>query len=60
YLEVCRLVLVDDLTVAKSGAVPCFPPHYNIYDRFVGMYHNCISSRVRSDYRACFRVMQKA
>uniref|UniRef100_A0A9J2PAF8 Exocyst complex component Sec6 n=1 Tax=Ascaris lumbricoides TaxID=6252 RepID=A0A9J2PAF8_ASCLU len=47
YLEVCRLVLVDDLTVAKSGAVPCFPPHYNIYDRFVGMYHNCISSRLR-------------
>ncbi|VDK45758.1 unnamed protein product [Anisakis simplex] len=47
YLEVCRLVFVDDLLVARSGAVPCFPPHYNIYERFVGMYHNCISSRLR-------------
>ncbi|VDM46063.1 unnamed protein product [Toxocara canis] len=47
YLEVCRLVFVDDLAVAKSGAVPCFPPQYNIYERFVGMYHNCISSRLR-------------
>uniref|UniRef100_A0A0R3S2D1 Exocyst complex component Sec6 n=1 Tax=Elaeophora elaphi TaxID=1147741 RepID=A0A0R3S2D1_9BILA len=47
YLEVCRLVLVDDLMVAKSAASPCFPPSYGIYDRFVAMYHNLLSGRVR-------------
>ncbi|MCP9260184.1 Exocyst complex component 3 [Dirofilaria immitis] len=47
YLEVCRLVLVDDLMVAKSAASPCFPPSYGIYDRFVSMYHNLLSGRLR-------------
>ncbi|VDD94641.1 unnamed protein product [Enterobius vermicularis] len=47
YLEVCRLVLTEDLTVAKCSAVQCFPPNYDIYERFVGMYHNCLSSRLR-------------
>lgn len=47
YLEVCRLVLVDDLLVAKSAASPCFPPSYEIYDRFVSMYHNLLSGRLR-------------
>uniref|UniRef100_A0A1I8EWE1 Uncharacterized protein n=1 Tax=Wuchereria bancrofti TaxID=6293 RepID=A0A1I8EWE1_WUCBA len=47
YLEVCRLVVVDDLLVAKSAASPCFPPSYEIYDRFVSMYHNLLSGRLR-------------
>ncbi|VDN02575.1 unnamed protein product [Thelazia callipaeda] len=47
YLEVCRLVLVNDLMVAKSAASPCFPPYYEIYDRFVSIYHNLLSGRLR-------------
>ncbi|VDO55193.1 unnamed protein product [Onchocerca flexuosa] len=47
YLEVCRFILVDDLMVAKSAASPCFPPSYGIYDRFVSMYHNLLSARLR-------------
>uniref|UniRef100_A0A0N5AZF8 Exocyst complex component Sec6 n=1 Tax=Syphacia muris TaxID=451379 RepID=A0A0N5AZF8_9BILA len=47
YLEVCRLVLVEDLTVARGGAVQCFPPSYDIYECFVNMYHKCISARLR-------------
>ncbi|VDN29809.1 unnamed protein product [Gongylonema pulchrum] len=46
YLEICRLVLVNDLLVAKSAAAPCFPPCYGIYDRFVSMYHSLLSERV--------------
>ncbi|EYC08519.1 hypothetical protein Y032_0065g3594 [Ancylostoma ceylanicum] len=46
YLEVCRKVIVDDLQLARA-AVPCFPPDYQIYDRFVHMYHNCVCKRLR-------------
>ncbi|WKX93298.1 hypothetical protein Q1695_010944 [Nippostrongylus brasiliensis] len=46
YLEVCRKVIVDDLQIARA-AVPCFPPDYQIYDRFVHMYHNCVCKRLR-------------
>jgi exocyst complex component 3 len=45
---VCRRIVLDDLRVAKSGVVPCFPPEYQIYDRFVGFYHNCLSRRVNA------------
>ncbi|KAJ1357703.1 Exocyst complex component S6 [Parelaphostrongylus tenuis] len=46
YLEMCRKVIVDDLQLARA-AIPCFPPDYQIYDRFVHMYHNCICKRLR-------------
>ncbi|VDL69963.1 unnamed protein product [Nippostrongylus brasiliensis] len=41
-----RKVIVDDLQIARA-AVPCFPPDYQIYDRFVHMYHNCVCKRLR-------------
>ncbi|CAD5213132.1 unnamed protein product [Bursaphelenchus okinawaensis] len=47
YLEVCRRTVIQDLNVVKSALVPCFPPHYMIYDRYIHMYHDCLSSRVR-------------
>ncbi|KAK0428448.1 hypothetical protein QR680_010811 [Steinernema hermaphroditum] len=47
YLEVCRRVIVEDLKVAKLAVVNCFPPHYQIYERFVQMYHNCVSRKLR-------------
>lgn len=46
YLEVCRRVIVEDLKVVKSGLVACFPPEYKIYDRYINMYHEAISSKV--------------
>ncbi|CAB3411296.1 unnamed protein product [Caenorhabditis bovis] len=46
YLEVCRNVIIDDLTLAKA-AIPCFPPEYQIYDRLVSMYHNAVCARLR-------------
>ena len=45
YLEVCRRVVIEDLLLAKA-AVPCFPPEYQIYDRYVHMYHNRLCNRV--------------
>lgn len=46
YLEVMRLLILDDLRVVKSLCVPCFPPSYNILERYVFMYHNCLSKLV--------------
>jgi exocyst complex component 3 len=39
--------MTEDLRVAKSGTVGCFPPDYQIYDRYVSMYHHCVARRVR-------------
>ena len=46
YLELCRRVVVGDLKIVKSGLIPCFPPEYKIYDRYIDMYHTAISRRV--------------
>ncbi|CAJ0950750.1 unnamed protein product, partial [Mesorhabditis belari] len=47
YLEVIRVVVRDDLLTAKNAAQPCFPPEYQIFDRFVNMYHRAVSRRLR-------------
>lgn len=47
YLEVCRKIVVDDLTVVKSGLVTFFPPEYSIYDRMITFYHNCVTDRIK-------------
>ncbi|KAI1720371.1 exocyst complex component sec6 domain-containing protein [Ditylenchus destructor] len=47
YLEVCRRTVVEDLKIVKSGMVACFPPEYNIYDRYIKMYHDTIALRVK-------------
>ncbi|CAL2033433.1 unnamed protein product [Caenorhabditis brenneri] len=46
YLEVCRNVIMDDLQLAKV-AIPCFPPDWQIYERYVHMYHNSVCRRLR-------------
>ncbi|XP_073846465.1 exocyst complex component 3-like [Musca autumnalis] len=47
-LEVLRQNILEDLRVVKSLCVPCFPPHYNIFETYVRMYHeelsNCIEN----------------
>uniref|UniRef100_A0A914CXN7 Exocyst complex component 3 n=1 Tax=Acrobeloides nanus TaxID=290746 RepID=A0A914CXN7_9BILA len=47
YLEVCRRTVVEDLKIVKRSLVACFPPEYKIYDRYIQMYHDSISQRLR-------------
>lgn len=46
YLEVMRLLMLEDLSVVKSLCVPCFPPSYRILERYVNMYHGCLAKLV--------------
>ncbi|XP_038574754.1 exocyst complex component 3-like [Micropterus salmoides] len=46
-LEITRKYVLDDLIVVKNLMVQCFPPHYNTFNRFFGLYHNAVSSRVK-------------
>lgn len=46
-LEITRKYVLDDLIVVKNLMVQCFPPHYNTFDRFFGLYHNAVSTRVK-------------
>lgn len=48
HLEVTRQIIVDDLKTVKSACVPCFPPHYDIVNRYLSMYHNCLSRHLQS------------
>lgn len=43
HLEVTRLLVLEDLRVVKTLCVPCFPPEYDILNRFMEMYHNCLA-----------------
>ncbi|XP_078121062.1 exocyst complex component 3 [Sander vitreus] len=46
-LEITRKYVLDDLIVVKNLMVQCFPQHYNTFNRFFGLYHNAVSSRVK-------------
>jgi exocyst complex component 3 len=43
HLEVTRQLVLEDLRVVKTLCEPCFPPHYNIVQSYINMYHNNIS-----------------
>jgi len=43
YLELTRQLILEDLRVVKTLCGPCFPPHYNIVNEFVNMYHTSLS-----------------
>ncbi|XP_022122794.1 exocyst complex component 3 [Pieris rapae] len=47
YLELTRQLILEDLRVVKTLCVPCFPPHYDIVNKYVDMYHNCLSSSLQ-------------
>lgn len=47
HLEVTRQLLLEDLKVIKTLCEPCFPPHYDIVNRLVKMYHDCLSKRLQ-------------
>ncbi|XP_017867250.1 PREDICTED: exocyst complex component 3 [Drosophila arizonae] len=43
-LEILRQIILEDLRVVKSLCVPCFPPHYDIFNEYVKFYHEGLSS----------------
>ncbi|XP_044742175.1 exocyst complex component 3 [Chrysoperla carnea] len=47
YLELIRMLIVEDLRVVKTLCLPCFPPHYDIFNRYVKMYHECLSTHLQ-------------
>lgn len=46
YLELTRLLILEDLRVVKTLCGPCFPPSYDIVDKFVKMYHTSLSQHL--------------
>ena len=47
HLELIRQITLKDLRIAKSLCQPVFPPHYNILEHFLQLYHEALSNRVR-------------
>jgi len=47
YLELTRQLILEDLRVVKTLCVPCFPPHYDIVNKFVHMYHSSLSHHLQ-------------
>uniref|UniRef100_A0A6M2DID1 Putative exocyst complex subunit sec6 n=1 Tax=Xenopsylla cheopis TaxID=163159 RepID=A0A6M2DID1_XENCH len=47
YLELTRQLILEDLRVVKTLCVPCFPPHYDILNTYVNMYHTCLSRHLQ-------------
>ncbi|GAB6023908.1 SNARE-binding exocyst subunit S6, variant 2 [Chamberlinius hualienensis] len=43
HLEVTRQIVLQDLKIVKSLCIPCFPPSYDIFNKYVMMYHDCLS-----------------
>ena len=47
HLELIRMITKEDLRVAKTLCVPVFPPHYNILEHFIDLYHEALSNRLK-------------
>ncbi|KAK7861654.1 hypothetical protein R5R35_006569 [Gryllus longicercus] len=47
YLELTRQLILEDLRVVKTLCVPCFPPQYDIVNKYVNMYHTCLSQHLQ-------------
>ncbi|XP_034945828.1 exocyst complex component 3 [Chelonus insularis] len=48
YLELIRQKIVEDLRVVKTLCGPCFPPKYDIVNKFVRMYHTSLSQYLKN------------
>jgi len=48
HLEVIRMVMLEDLRIAKHHLAPCFPPHYDIFHHCVSLYHSVVGERLHS------------
>ena len=48
HLEVIRMVMLEDLRIAKNHLVPVFPPRYNIAQHCISLYHSVVSDRLQT------------
>ncbi|KAA0202992.1 hypothetical protein HAZT_HAZT003038 [Hyalella azteca] len=46
HLEVIRLLTLEDLRVVKGLCVQCFPPHYDVVNTFIAMYHTAVANHL--------------
>ncbi|ESN93347.1 hypothetical protein HELRODRAFT_157895 [Helobdella robusta] len=46
HLEVTRQIVLEDLRVVKTLCGQCFPPHYNMVEKYIEMYHMAISTHL--------------
>jgi len=46
-LEMTRILLLEDLKVAKNLLPNCFPPSYEIFDKYVMWYHSALAAHFR-------------
>ena len=46
HLEVIRIVMLEDLRIAKHHLVHCFPPKQNIFQYCISLYHEAATKRV--------------
>ena len=47
HLELIRKFTLEDLRIVKTLCVPVFPPHYNILEYYIGLYHDAITTRLK-------------
>ncbi len=47
HLEVIRLLVIEDLRVVKTLCPSCFPPHWDIVDQFVQLYHTKLTKHLK-------------
>jgi len=46
-LEMTRILLLEDLKVAKNLLPNCFPPSYEIFEKYVMWYHKALAAHFR-------------
>lgn len=46
HFEVIRMLIIEDLRVVKTLCLPCFPPDWDIFNQFVRLYHQSLSSHL--------------
>lgn len=44
HFEVIRMLIIEDLRVVKTLCLPCFPPDWDIFNQFVRLYHQSLST----------------
>ena len=47
HLEVIRMLMLEDLRIAKHHLVTVFPPRYNIAQHCISLYHKVVATRLQ-------------